>query len=171
MHNYNSFHLNPYKADPKVTKFAESDEYIISRELKDDYIPQNDGVVKETNVYETCRFNRKEYIESFADEVGLENILRKVEMTGDQSLLNQTHRVPGSIADDGKEAIVDYTGIPNTPEDAAAIIDKGRVAYQSLPDDLKNNRSFIDFVEGCTDAEVKAYLQAVLMKSEVDKNE
>lgn len=171
MVNSNAFALTPFKADPKVTKFDESDEYIITRELKEDYIPQNNGVVKETNVYVTSKVNRKEYIQSFKDEVGLENILRKVEMTGDVALLDQTHRVPGAIADDGKEVLVDYTKVPSSPEEAAKIIEQGRAVFSNIPDDLKANRSFVDFVEGCTDAEVKAYLQAVLKKSEVDKNE
>ena len=153
----------------KVTEKIDSDKFIISREMKDDYVPTNDGVLKTIKVVETGRVLRDEYIQSFAEDVGLENILRQVAMTGDVSLLNKTQRDAAEIDyvdENGKsfEKIQDISNVPQGYDAANAFVEQSKALYKSLPEDMKGNMSFNEFVEKFTDGELKTYLTNVLAK-------
>lgn len=169
----NCFGLVPFVPN-KVTKKNRTDEYIVSRELKETFTKQEDGgIVRDYEVIETSAVSREDYINSFQDEVGLENILRKVSLTGDVSLLNKTGRVGDVdfVDKDGvaHEKVCDITDLPQTPEAAAAIVARGYELFKDIPEDLKANRSFAQFVEGCSDEELKTYLQAQITKQGDDK--
>lgn len=100
---------------------------------------ENDFII-EKQVVEVSRVDLDEYINSFRDDVGLANILKKVQLTGDNSLLNV---VPGYYGDESL--------IPQTPAEAQKIVDEGKAAAESLG---------IDF----TKEAIQKYIDAELAK-------
>lgn len=102
-----------------------------------------------------------EYIASFADDVGIQNILRKVVMTGDRSYLNQTCR-EALCPEGGKEPVQDYTNVPSSKAEAFAIVQAGVNAYDSLPEDIKQKMSFAQFAAGFTNADFESYCQSII---------
>lgn len=93
---------------------TEESKYIIGVELKDVYIKTGDGeddFTMEQKFVEISRVNRQEYIDSFKDDVGILNIMRKVEQTGDVTLLNQRVRSEVPVDETGKEKVVDISNI------------------------------------------------------------
>lgn len=122
--------------------------------------------VIEQEVVETSRIDTQEYIDSFKDDVGIENVLRKFELTGDPSTINQRVRPTVPVGDDGKEAVQDYVNIPTNQEEAMQIAANARAAFKALPPELVNNRSFMEFAETCTEDELKAYIATLKKEGE-----
>lgn len=121
--------------------FDDSDDakYIISHELKDKVVKTGDGeddFVIEQKFVETSRVNRQEYIDSFKDDVGVLNILRKVELTGDITLLNERVRASVPVDEDGKEKVVDVSGITD-PEAVRNGLKNVSDVLAKMPTDLK----------------------------------
>ena len=110
-------------------------------------LDEDDFLVEEV-VVEKERVNRDDYINSFREDVGIANILKKVALSGDVSLLNQVKRVPQPLCDDGKEAIVDITPLQEGEEKVAAMGDNMRKTYSALPEQLKAGRTLEQFLEG-----------------------
>lgn len=98
----------------------------------------------------------QKYIDSFSDEVGIQNILKKVALTGDKSYLNQTGREP--LVESGQEPVQDYTNVPISKTDAFNAVAAGVHAYDSLPAELKGKMSFAQFAEGFVQADFDAYI-------------
>lgn len=121
--------------------------------------------VKTLSVEECSRSNRQEYISSFDNEVGILNIMKKVALTGDASLLNQTKRVslPGTDKDAlGRqvEDVADYSQFVGVDRaEALNSFKQGRAVFASLPDSLKGDKSFEE-VAKMSDADVDAYIKA-----------
>lgn len=101
----------------------------------------------------------QKYIDSFADEVGIQNILKKVAMTGDKSYLNQTGREP--LVESGQEPVQDYTGVPESKTAAFNAVAEGVRAYDALPAEIKGKMSFAQFAEGFGQADFDAYINKV----------
>lgn len=85
---------------------------------------ENDYIVEEVPV-ETSRVNRQAYINSFRDDVGIMNILAKVQRSGDVTLFNQTHSVI-------PEGIQDYTDAPSSIGEALKSIQSGANSFEGL---------------------------------------
>lgn len=148
-------------AAPRI-KYDNGEGVLITLEIQDKprIINGKSGeFVLEKEVVETARVDVQEYIDSFKGEVGIENILKKFAMTQDPTLLNQTKRVAAPVGEDGKEAIQDYSGVPENYEAAQNVAAKAAAAYQTLPDDLKDGRSLMKFAETCTDEELTAFIE------------
>lgn len=82
----------------------------------------------------------QDYINQFAEDVGILNVLKKVVKTGDVGLINQCE--PG------------YFDLTNMPEDfleARKMYDAAMSAYDKLPDDLKNGLSAEQFANLTSD--------------------
>ena len=97
-----------------------------------------DGVSQDIIVYtpvKTGEYDIAEYVKSFSDEVGIQNILKKLALSGDRSLLNQTGRV-GEKPDGGLEEIKDYTDVPGSKTEAFNAVAAGVSAYDALPADI-----------------------------------
>lgn len=121
--------------------FDDSDDakYLISRELKDKVVKTGDGeddYVIEPKLVETERVERQAYIESFKDDVGILNILKKVELSGDFSLLNERVRSEVPVYEDGKEKVVDVSGITD-PEAVRNGLKNVSDVLNKMPADLK----------------------------------
>lgn len=107
----------PQLLQPVVSKACEkndSNEYIYTREFKDKYKKTGDGddeFVIEQVVEVTQKINRQEYIDSFKDDVGILNIIKKVELTGDITLLNQRTRPVVDLDENGYEPVNDISNI------------------------------------------------------------
>lgn len=122
--------------------------------------------VIEPEVVETSRIPTQEYVDSFKDEVGIENIFKQFLMTGDESLLCQRSRSSVPIGEDGKELVQDYSSIPTDYEEAIAVAKAAQEGFKSLPAELVNNRSFMEFAETCSEAELIAYVQSLKAQSD-----
>lgn len=146
--------LDPKKA-PKstTTDFNKDDDKFIIEYDEIDVIKktgekETDFILDKKTV-ESSRINRQEYINSFRGDVGIMNILEKVRLTGDATLLDQTKRSPVPSEKTGRgnlEEIVDISNIPNSFIQADECITKGHDLFKDLPADLKGKLSFEDFV-------------------------
>lgn len=116
-------------------------------------------------------YDIQEYIESFADEVGIQNILKKLSLSGDKSLLNQTHREP-LCPEGGLEPVQDYSNVPGSKTEAFNSVIKGVNAFDNLPEDLKGKLSMSQFVQLVGQEEFDKYIadkMAALQPKEGDK--
>lgn len=166
---------NPYQALDKkkapvsvVTTFdSDDDKYIIEYDIKERVVmlsDKDDDFVIKKEVVEVSRTDRQEFLNSQADDVGIMNIIKKVALSGDQSLLNQTGRVANPVVgktDDGRdlEAIVDVTNYQVDKIDAFESIKKGSSTFKDLDSDLKKNLN-LEGVAKLSDEEIVAYVRS-----------
>lgn len=138
-------------AEPDIVEYERYDELVKSN--PDD--PAD--FISVEKVREKSRTNRQEYIQSFADDVGIKNILRKLALSGDTSLLNQIERQPLPCEDGNKEMVQDIT-ILQEENGAANLGDISQQLYRALPPELVKGRSFANFCDTITQAEIDAYI-------------
>lgn len=151
------------------TKFdTDEDKYIITydivKKVKMTGNKDTDFVVLD-KVEEVDRINRQDYYNSNADEVGILNIINKVRLSGDITLLNQTGRVsmPGVEKDAlGRpvEDVVDVTKYQVDQVEALESYKKGAAVFESLDPELKKKLSFEE-VAKLSDAEIDAYVKGI----------
>lgn len=150
---------------------TEAAKDIVTSEIQDKVkvIDAKNGeyVIEEVAV-ETSRIDTQEYIDSFKDDVGIENILKKFQLVNDPDLLVQVKRPTVPVADDGMEFVQDYTGLPSDEETALNLAKKAQAEFASLPSELVKGRSFNEFAKTCTKEELVSFL-ASLKKKEGDK--
>lgn len=121
-----------------------------------------DGVEQDVIEYVPVKVrdvNIAEYIASFSDEVGIQNILRKVALTGDKSYLNQTGRHALPTGEDGLEPIQDYSNVPLSKTEAFNAVAAGVRAYDALPAEIKEKMSFAQFAESFGQEQFDAYIE------------
>lgn len=159
---------------PKCTKtdyHTEKDVYIIEFQEVEHVKMLSDkdtDFVKTIEVEEVSRTKRQDYIDSFANDVGILNIMKKVALSGDESLINQTNRrsLPGNEEDAlGRkvEDIVDLTSYSDLDRvEALNGFKKGASVYESLDPALKGKKS-LEQVAKMSDDDINAYI-----KSQVD---
>lgn len=119
-----------------------------------------DGEVSVVEDYiETKRYNRQEYINSFREDVGILNILKKV----NAGLIN-----PATLACsfDTKAPINDITDIPTDVGDALNLVDRAHKMYASMPAELKAGMDFNTFCQTFDQAKFDAYLKSKQPKEE-----
>lgn len=138
-----------YTKDDDIVGYCEQEYVVKTGEGDTDF-------VKKVRVVEFERKNRQEYIESFADDVGVLNVLKKVAVSGDESLIKQRP----------DPSYVDLTNFPTTKEDMFDTVKKGVDAFDKLPDDIKKKMSMEQFVNSFGqeqfDALIKEKVDAVL---------
>ena len=133
----------PLVLPPQVANTPVSEEDIIDTLIVDTYEIDDDGNVKPiTKQIVTGKKNRKEYIESFSDDVGLQHILEKIgqgAIAEDKYSILNTNKI-GSVTD--------LTGMQlfNNLGDIQALADKARVTFANLDPELKKGMSFQEFV-------------------------
>lgn len=118
-----------------------------------------DGIEQDTIVYVPTKvreYSIEAMINSYADDVGIQNILKKVALTGDKSYLNQTGRVP--LTDGGLEPIQDYTNVPKSKTEAFNAVAAGVAAFDNLPSDIKQKMSFSQLAETFGQKEFDDYI-------------
>lgn len=146
----------------------DSDEYIIDYQEVEHVKMLSDkdtDFVKTIEVEECGRTNRQDYISSFSDDVGILNIMKKVALSGDESLLNQTgrHSLPGNEEDAlGRrvEDVVDLTRFSSLDRvDALNGFKKGAASFAELDSDLKGKKS-LEQVAKMSDADIDAWINS-----------
>lgn len=115
--------------DRDIVDYYEKDVITKTGEGEDDY-----KVTKK--VVEYSRVNRDKYIQSFSDEVGIKNILKKVALGGVD--VEQFKAKPGEV---------DLTKFPNGVTEAEQLLAHRQEIWDSLPDDLKAKMTYKEFVE------------------------
>lgn len=140
-----------------VTKDTEDDSYIIERAVVDKVVKTGEGdtdfVIKK-ELKEISRVNRAEYINSHREDVGILNIIKKVQLTGDATLLNQRSVDIG---------FADITNLPQDKIDAYKAVEEGVQQFDDLPEDIKKKMSFKQFAEQ-NDKEFDALINAKVQK-------
>lgn len=123
----------------------------------------DDGEVSVVEEYvETRRYNRQAFINSFREEVGIVNLLKKV----NAGLLN-----PGVLAasfDMTGKKILDISEVPTDVGDAMALVDQAHVLYASLPADLKAGMDFNTFCKTFDQKKFDAYIKSKMLKPKED---
>lgn len=156
------------KPIPSVTDYhKENDDFIIEyaeiEHLRKVNEEDDTDFVVEKVVEEVSRTPRQAYIDSFANDVGILNIIEKVRMSGDATLLNQTKRVPMKVV--GKdalghdvEAVVDVSAYQVDQVAALESYKIGAKAFDSLDPDLKKKLN-LEAVANLSDEEILAYVK------------
>lgn len=163
----NPFQPNPTPHPVSVTDYhKDEDKYIIDyseiEKVKITGDKDTDFIINK-EVVETSRINRQDYIDSYRDDVGILNIIEKVRLSGDITLLNQTGRtsLPGTDKDAlGRpvEDVADFTNYQVDKIEALNAYKKGRETLADLPDDLKANNSF-ESIAKMSDDEINNYIE------------
>lgn len=119
-----------YEVTQKVKKTGDGEE---------DYEVYDDIKEIKTNI--------KKFVNSYAKDVGVENILKRIAQTGDVSLLNQ------------KEAIfMDTTIIPDDPGEAFQKAEAVKAAYEKIDKDLTSGKTIDEFVKGLNEQTLDDYI-------------
>lgn len=139
-------------------------DYQTVRHIK--VISDDDTDFIETVTVEECsRVNRQDYLNEQSGDVGILNIIKKMALSGDTSLLNQTHRIsiPGVEKDAlgrAVEDVVDLSRYSNIDKiDALESYKKGAEVFASLDEELKGKKS-MEEVAKLSDTEINDYLKS-----------
>jgi len=161
---------------PTETNFDDKDivEYGVVQKIKKLGEKDTDFIIEDV-VVETNRFNRQEYINSFRNDVGILNIIEKVRLSGDATLLMQNQRAclgaSGEKDSLGRdlEPVVDVMDYQVDTIDAFETVKKARQAgTNGLPDDLTKGLSF-DGVANLSDDEIDTYFAGLAAKAKAAK--
>lgn len=143
--------LDPGKDTIKTYK--EVSEVVKTGEGKSDFV-----IKKKLAVVEEV--NRADHINSFSGDVGLQNILKKLAMSGtDVASVVESGRFASK-----QKGLVDISDMPDNIAEAFREVEKGVKAYDKLPEDLKKKMSFDVFASSFKKEDFEKYIQ-----SQVDK--
>jgi hypothetical protein len=154
---------NPFLVSNVPTKFQDNfDEFYVDYEIKQVVKKVGDGeedFIIEDKVIEHKR-DIKQEINAQADDVGVYNLMKRVALTGDDSLMPEPMPKTGVTSD--------YTNVPDNLLDADLMAKQRIAEFDSLPDALKKGRSFEEFMSSFTQDEFSAWLSSL---APVDKKE
>lgn len=141
------------------------DDYIVEHLIIKKGVPigeDNEEVSVVEEYIETKKYKRQEYINSFRDEVGIVNMLKKV----NAGLLN-----PGVLAANfdlhDENNVIDISNVPEDIGDAMSMVDNAHKLYSSLPIELTKNMSFNDFCQKFDQKAFDRYIESKTTKEEV----
>lgn len=146
-----------YTPEKDIVTYMRQDKLVKTKVDAKGNVDQDEFEVQEVAV-ETERVNRQDYINSFREDVGIANILKKVALSGDATLLNQVSRNPLPLDADGKEIVQDITPLQDGYEAVGDMGDNMLKTYAALPDDLKAGRTLEQFLTSVSQAEIDAYV-------------
>lgn len=151
----------PLEEKTNVTEVDIVDTLII-----DTYETDEEGNVKPvTKQIVTGRKNRKEYIESFSDEAGLDNIIKKIAagaIAEDKySILNG--QAQGTVND-----LRGFDGIENLG-DIQAMAANAEATFAHLDPALKNGMSYKEFIAKFNNDDLTKYVEAKLAAQQPKK--
>lgn len=132
-----------YENEVDIVKYKVIDVVKTTGEGETDFV-----LIKKVVPY--SKENRQVYIESFRNDVGIINILKKVALTGDATLLNQRSIVNG----------IDSTELPTNYMDAVELLEKGLISFNELPDEVKSKMSYEEFAKNYKQEDFDAYINA-----------
>lgn len=104
--------------------------------------------------------NRADYIDSFASDVGIMNVLKKV-LVGGETIEDIVKSGRFATKQQGE---VDLSKLPDNIADAYRAVEAGVKAFDSLPDNLKKKQSFAHFAESFSKDDFTAYMRAEVEK-------
>lgn len=146
----------PVQLPPEHCNDPVSEEDIVDTLIIDTYETDEEGNVKPiTKQIEIGRKNRKAYIESFADDCGLDNILKKI---GQGAIAEDKYSILNS-AKIGQ--VSDLRGLQdiNNLGDIEALARKAEISWKNLDPQLKKNMSFQEFVLSFKNDDLVAYIK------------
>ena len=139
-----NLNLSTYVPEEDIVHYVRVQKLVKAAVDEKGNVDPDDFLVEEV-VVEDERVNRADYINSFREDVGIANILKKVALSGDVSLLNQVQR-PKLVPDEnGFEPIQDATILQSGEENIAKIGEDMRYTYASIPEELTKGRSLEKF--------------------------
>lgn len=115
--------FNPLEGAKIVPENIKADDHV-EYDLRDKLVKTGSGEQDfriEKEVYETSRVSRDKYIQSFSKDVGLDVLVKKVVLTGDKSILEQSKGISG-----------DFVGFPRTNMELDDAIDAGKKRAKKL---------------------------------------
>ena len=146
----------PVELPPQQTNDPVSEEDIVDLLIIDTYETDDEGNVRPvTKQIVTGRKNRKAYIESFSDDVGLENILQKIgqgAIAEDKYSILTSNKV-GQVTD-----LRGFDGLQNFG-DIDALCKKAEASFKALDPELKKNMSFKEFVSKFNNQTLNEYVE------------
>lgn len=140
-----------YVPNPKIKTYERRQKLVHVDDKNPEY-----GFITVEEVYEKSSVDRQEYINSFRDDVGIENILKKVQMSGDMTLLNQRQAVQGEPGE-----VKDITIFQEDEETLAALGDSAAAKYAALPVELTKGRTMEQFLKEVNAEEINAFIEAI----------
>lgn len=155
--------FGPVELPPQQANDPCSEEDIVDTLIIDTYETDQEGhVTPVTKQVVTGTKNRKAYIESFSDDVGLENILKKIgqgAIAEDKySILNQ--QAPGTVND-----LRGFQDINNLG-DMESLARKAHESFARLDPDLKKGMSFKEFCSKFNNDDLVKYVESKTKKVE-----
>ena len=151
----------PKKSKPGVKGF---EKYYTSYEEKKvvEKIGEGDSDYVIKTIFIEHKEDIKSLINSQADRVGVNNLVKRVLMTGDTSLIP-------AVNIDKEAKVVDITNTPVSLLDADITAKESVAYYDSLPDSLKKGRTYAEFMTSITSEEFNQFLASIAPKKEGDK--
>lgn len=137
--------FNPNKPDEYYLDIKLVDKVKKIGEGEDDYIIVKKEVITKTKI--------DEVIQAQADEVGLDNLLKKFAITGDPSVL------PEAMPEDG--VTFDMTGMPQDLIEADNYFKAMKAKFDALPEELKQGRDFSAFMATINQQQFDAYIASL----------
>lgn len=131
------------------------EEDIVELTIVKSYKKTDEGKIYEVEEQvETARYNRQDFIESFDNETGIQNILKKIGegvISADKYAGDRMGVPPGET---------DFTPLANIENfaDIVALADKARATYNNLDPELRNGMSFEKFVESFDNKALQDYV-------------
>lgn len=145
--------FNPNKPDEYYFDVKLVDKVKKIGDGEDDYIIVKKEVITKTKI--------DEVIQAQADEVGLDNLLKKFAITGDPSVL------PEAMPEDG--VTFDMTAMPQDLIEADNYFKAMKAKFDALPDSLKQGRDFSAFMATINQQQFDAYIASLQPKVEEKK--
>lgn len=156
----------PVEVPPTIANDPVHEEDIIDTLIVDTYETDEEGNIKPiTKQIITGKKNRKEYIESFADDVGLPNILEKI---GQGAIAEDKYSILNS---DKVGSVTDLRGFQEVTNmaDIQALADKAYSTFNNLDPDLKKGMSFAEFCSKFNNQDLVDYVAKKTTPKEDDK--
>lgn len=107
-------------------------------------------------------YNRADHINSFSGDVGIQNVLKKVALSG---------RDIGSVIESGAfqskqkgDHVVDISKTPQDTFEALNQVEKGIKGWKGIPDELKKGRNMAEFAKTFNADELNSYIEAQVQK-------
>lgn len=158
--------FGPVEVPPTLANDPVHEEDIIDTLIVDTYEQDDEGNIKPiTKQIITGKKNRKEYIESFADDVGLSNILEKI---GQGAIAEDKYSILNS---DKVGSVNDLRGFQEVTNmcDIQALADKAYATFANLDPELKKGMSFVEFCSKFNNQDLEAYVAKKTAKKEEAK--
>ena len=155
----------PVEVPPTLANDPVHEEDIIDTLIVDTYFTDEAGNVKPiTKQIITGKKNRKEYIESFSDDVGLPNILEKI---GQGAIAEDKYSILNS---DKVGSVTDLRGFQEVTNmaDIQALADKAYATFANLDPELKKGMSFAEFCSKFNNQDLEAYVAKKTAPKEED---